>query len=86
MEAPLTQKWVVECVQDPGRCLSWLEPHPALLPRSLDSTNKCSVYLGPVTPRQGILWRPSHSVNFLKGGGRPSWGGLLTLGSPCLGK
>lgn len=86
MEAPLTQKWIVDHAQDPGRCLSWLEPHPALLPRSLDSTNKCYVYLGPVTPLQGIHWRPSHSVNFLKGGVGTSWGGLLTPGSPCLRK
>lgn len=57
-----------------------------LLPRSLDFTNKCSVYLGPATSLQGILWGPSRNVNFLKGGGGSSWGGLLTPGSPRLGK
>lgn len=57
-----------------------------LLPRSLDFTNKCSVYLGPATSLQGILWGPIRNVNFLKGGGGSSWGGLLTPGSPRLGK
>lgn len=67
----------------PGQVLLLAEPHPPSC-CTQGSANKDPVYLGQQDTHTGNPLE--NRVDFLEGGGGPSWGGLLTAGSPYPGK